>query len=118
MIGIRDFTYWLPTDLPWGMDFWDGIMRHPTMIYEMILLAIFFVIFVSWLYSQERKWWIRNWFYLFIITYFLYRFAVGFIQPYSEFWWWLSTYQIIALPMVLYWAWMMRRVEHPTERRK
>lgn len=102
MTGIRDFTYGLPTSLPWGMNFGDGIMRHPTMIYEMILFFLFFAIFCYWLYTKKRKWWINNGFYIFIIIYFIYRFSVGFIQPYSHFWFWLSTYQIIAIPMVLY----------------
>lgn len=106
MTGIRDFTYWLPTTLPWGMDFWDGIMRHPTMIYEMILLSIFFIVFCIWLYSWYRKWWINNWFYVFVVIYFIYRFSVGFIQPYSIWWLWLSTYQVIAIPMIVY-GWQM-----------
>ena len=106
--GVRDFTYGLPTSLPWWIDFWDGIIRHPTMIYEMILLTIFFVIFLFWLYSKKRIWWIRNGFYVFIFTYFLYRFLVGFIQPYSHFWFWLSTYQVIALPMCVYWGMMIK----------
>ncbi len=109
MTGLRDFTYGLPTSLPWGVDFWDGITRHPTMIYEMVLLAIFFAIFCVWLYSTNRKWWIANWFYIFIIIYFIYRFLVGFIQPYSTWWLGLSTYQVIAIPMVMYGWWMVRK---------
>ncbi len=105
--GLRDFTYGLPTSLPWGVDFGDGIARHPTMIYEMILLALFFAFFLFWLYSRERKWWIEKGFYLFVITYFFYRFFVGFIQPYSHFWWGLSTYQLIAIPMIIYGGWMI-----------
>ncbi len=106
--GIRDFTYWLPTTLPWWVDFWDGIPRHPTMIYEMLLLSIFFVIFCFWLASKHRKWWIWHGFYVFIIVYFIYRFMVGFVQPYSNWWLWLSTYQVISIPMVVY-GWMMVR---------
>ena len=109
MTGLRDFTYGLPTSLPWGVDFGDGITRHPTMIYEMILLAIFFAIFCTWLYSKHRKWWIINGFYIFIITYFVYRFSVGFVQPYSTWWFGLSTYQAIAIPMVMYGWWMARK---------
>ncbi|MDD2917286.1 MAG: prolipoprotein diacylglyceryl transferase [Candidatus Gracilibacteria bacterium] len=107
--GVRDFTYGLPTTLPWGMDLGDGILRHPTMIYEMVLLAVFFAIFCFGLYSSKRAWWIHNGFYVFIIVYFLYRFSVGFIQPYSTFWFGLSTYQVIAIPMVTYGVWMMRK---------
>ncbi|OIP51981.1 hypothetical protein AUK10_04200 [Candidatus Gracilibacteria bacterium CG2_30_37_12] len=107
--GIRDFTYGLPTNLPWAMNFGDGIPIHPTMIYEMILLALFFIIFCFGLYSKARKWWIRNGFYVFIIIYFTYRFLVGFIQPYSQWWLGLSTYQIIAIPMVVYGIAMIRK---------
>lgn len=105
--GVRDFTYGLPTTLPWGMDLWDGVLRHPTMIYEMVLLAVFFTIFCFWLYSRKRAWWIRNGFYIFIVVYFTYRFLVGFIQPYSQWWLGLSTYQAIAIPMVVYGGWMV-----------
>ena len=105
--GLRDFTYGLPTTLPWGVDFGDGIPRHPTMVYEMILLAVFFVVFVAGLHSPRRAWWIDNGFYVFVVVYFVYRFAVGFVQPYSTFWWGLSTYQTIAIPMVAYGAWMI-----------
>lgn len=100
--GLRDFTYGTPTILPWGIDFGDGIKRHPTMIYEMILLSIFFLVFCIWLSGEKRKWWINNGFYLFIIFYFIYRFFVGFIQPYSTWCLWLSTYQFISIPMITY----------------
>ncbi len=106
--GLRDFTYGDATSLPWWLDFWDGIPRHPTMIYEMILLTVFFLIFILWLYSKKRKWWITNWFYVFIITYFVYRFSVGFVQPYSTWWLWLSTYQVISIPMIVYGWWMVK----------
>ncbi len=39
LAGLSDGTYGLPTDLPWGVDFGDGIGRHPTQLYE-ILFAI------------------------------------------------------------------------------
>lgn len=106
---LRDFTYWLPTSLPWWIDFGDGITRHPTMIYEMMLLTIFFIFFMFWLSSDKRKWWIVNGFYVFIITYFIYRFTIGFIQPYSTWWFGLSTYQVISVPMIIYGWWMVRK---------
>lgn len=105
---LRDFTYGLPTSLPWWIDFWDGILRHPTMIYEMVLLFLFFIALMIWL-KREPIWWTKNGFYLFIGIYFFYRFLVGFIQPYSHFWWWFSTYQLIAIPMITYSIYMVKR---------
>lgn len=34
LAGLHDDTYGLPTALPWGVDFGDGIRRHPTPLYE------------------------------------------------------------------------------------
>jgi prolipoprotein diacylglyceryltransferase len=32
--GLQDDTYGNPTALPWGVDFGDGIARHPTQLYD------------------------------------------------------------------------------------
>lgn len=37
--GTWDQTYGIPTTLPWGWDYGDGIPRHPTAMYEMLLIA-------------------------------------------------------------------------------
>jgi prolipoprotein diacylglyceryltransferase len=37
--GLADDTYGNPTTLPWGVDFGDGVRRHPTQLYD-ILFAI------------------------------------------------------------------------------
>jgi len=34
LAGLHDDTYGLPTVMPWGVDFGDGIRRHPTQLYE------------------------------------------------------------------------------------
>ena len=39
LAGLADDTYGIPTDLPWGMDFGDGIRRHPTQLYDMLFAA-------------------------------------------------------------------------------
>jgi len=33
--GLEDDTYGTATSLPWGIDFGDGIRRHPTQLYDM-----------------------------------------------------------------------------------
>ncbi|ATB38833.1 diacylglyceryl transferase [Cystobacter fuscus] len=40
--GLDDHTYGVATSLPWGVDFGDGVSRHPTQLYEaafMVLVA-------------------------------------------------------------------------------
>ena len=39
LTGLSDQTYGLPTRLPWGIDFGDGIPRHPTQLYEILFLT-------------------------------------------------------------------------------
>jgi len=38
--GLADHTYGNPTSLPWGVDFGDGVARHPTQLYEIAFIAI------------------------------------------------------------------------------
>jgi prolipoprotein diacylglyceryltransferase len=38
--GLWDQTFGIPTNLPWGWDYGDGVSRHPTALYEMGLVAV------------------------------------------------------------------------------
>lgn len=40
LAGLNDDTYGLPTGLPWGVDFGDGVPRHPTQLYEIGFAAL------------------------------------------------------------------------------
>jgi prolipoprotein diacylglyceryltransferase len=40
LAGLSDDTYGTPTKLPWGIDFGDGIPRHPTQLYEILFLGV------------------------------------------------------------------------------
>jgi prolipoprotein diacylglyceryltransferase len=40
LAGLHDDTYGLPTTLPWGVDLGDGLLRHPSPLYEMGFLAL------------------------------------------------------------------------------
>ena len=39
--GIDDHTFGVPTRLPWGCDFGDGLHRHPVQLYESFSMALF-----------------------------------------------------------------------------
>jgi prolipoprotein diacylglyceryltransferase len=38
--GLHDDTYGLATSWPWGLDFGDGVPRHPTQLYDMAMVAL------------------------------------------------------------------------------
>ncbi len=39
LAGLNDGTFGNPTVLPWGIDFGDGIARHPTQLYDMLWVS-------------------------------------------------------------------------------
>ncbi len=40
LTGLADHTYGVATALPWGVDFGDGVFRHPTQLYESLFLVL------------------------------------------------------------------------------
>jgi prolipoprotein diacylglyceryltransferase len=38
--GLHDDTYGVATALPWGVDFGDGVSRHPTQLYDIAVVAV------------------------------------------------------------------------------
>jgi phosphatidylglycerol:prolipoprotein diacylglycerol transferase len=66
------------TSLPWGVDFGDGLRRHPTQLYEMAFHATLAVILAV---LQRRGMFRGQLIKLYIITYLVYRFATEFLRP-------------------------------------
>ena len=44
LAGLADDTYGIPTRLPWGVDFGDGLARHPTQLYEILFAAVLWLV--------------------------------------------------------------------------
>jgi prolipoprotein diacylglyceryltransferase len=79
LAGLHDDTYGIPTSLPWGIDFGDGVRRHPTQLYEMLYAAI-----AWWLLSRSRAWLAREpglAFKLLLSSYLLWRLAIDSLKP-------------------------------------
>ncbi|MFC6645723.1 prolipoprotein diacylglyceryl transferase [Granulicella cerasi] len=76
--GLADDTYGKPTSLPWGVNFGDGIPRHPTQLYELVfLLALAWALhrFNAKPHREGRT------FRLFLLAYLAWRFAIDFLKP-------------------------------------
>lgn len=107
LIWLRDNTHGLETTIAWWFDYWDWILRHPAQIYEIIVLLIIWIIFVLWL-KYKKSFFLKNWFFIFCLFYFIYRFLVGFIMPYSHFWFWINTIQVVSIWMIFYAIYKLR----------
>jgi phosphatidylglycerol---prolipoprotein diacylglyceryl transferase len=78
LTGLEDKTYGTATALPWGMDFGDGLHRHPTQLYEIVFLILLGV---------GLRWRLRRGlasgmlFKLYFASYFAFRFWIDFLKP-------------------------------------
>jgi prolipoprotein diacylglyceryltransferase len=99
--GLEDMTYGTPTALPWGVDFGDGVPRHPVQLYEAAAMAAFLFAFV-FLLRQKVEWVRRTGFYLFVAVYALQRFGWEFLKPYGTVIGPLNLFHLLSLALVAY----------------
>ncbi len=66
------------TNLPWGVDFGDGIHRHPTQLYEAGFHALMAIVLAQF---QSRGMFRGQLIKLYLIAYMTYRFATEFLRP-------------------------------------
>jgi phosphatidylglycerol---prolipoprotein diacylglyceryl transferase len=106
-----------PTDLPWGVDFGDGVRRHPTQIYESLFhltmaFTLLLIIRHGWSRNQRLK--------FYLIAYGVYRFLSEFIRPEPIYACGLTYFQWVALFMIvalaLQWAYDARQMNRSRAR--
>jgi prolipoprotein diacylglyceryltransferase len=89
--------YGSPTDLPWGVDFGDGIRRHPTQVYE-VLFHLAMALILWQMVRRDLLRWQQLKFYL--IAYAVYRFLTEYIRPEPPLWLGWTFYQWVASFMI------------------
>ncbi|MBW8830651.1 MAG: prolipoprotein diacylglyceryl transferase [Burkholderiales bacterium] len=79
LAGLYDDTYGVVTALPWGVDFGDGLNRHPTQLYEMLFVCAW----AALLLRQRKRWQPAPglMFKLFLSGYLVWRLGVEGIKP-------------------------------------
>ena len=98
--GLEDGTYGVSSDLPWAMDFGDGIRRHPTNLYE---IAFWLTLWCAMtLFEKRHKLTDGSRFKLIMVCYLAFRFLIEFIKPDYFFSFGLSTIQLVCLAGILY----------------
>lgn len=107
--GLDDFTYGTPTELPWGHDFGDGILRHPVQLYESIAMAGFAAFYVVMVLRRDSgdNFIVTNGFYLALAYYGAQRFLWEFVKPYGALIGPLSLFHLLSLAIFSYAAIML-----------
>ena len=99
LTGLSDRTYGIATTLPWGIDFGDGIPRHPTQLYEIGFLLVLFCVLQQVKQRPRRS---GDLFKIYMIAYLSFRFLIDFIKPEFRPLLGLSAIQIACLSGLLY----------------
>jgi len=98
--GLEDQSYGIATGLPWGIDFGDGIARHPTQLYEVVVLAGLGALLIV---RADMTASVGDRFKLFMVVYLGFRLLVEFIKPVVRIGG-LSAIQWVCLALVAYYA--------------
>lgn len=98
--GINEFTYGYETSTVFGMDLGDGILRHPTSLYELLFLIFLW----RGLKTLKKRATLKSGelFKWFMILYFSFRFFIEFLKPNVFYVFGLSTIQILCIICLLY----------------
>lgn len=97
---FRGCCYGKPTDLPWGVNFGDGVLRHPTQIYESLFMFVMFI----YLERIKDRPYIKPGalFKRLMISYFVFRFFIEFIRVEPILVYGLTVFQVISIAVILY----------------
>lgn len=99
--GLSDATYGVPSNLPWAVDFGDGIPRHPTQLYDIVWL-LGSAAAIAWL-ARRQPLLAGDAFKLFLAGYLGWRLLVDALKPIPEVYWpGLSGIQWLCLLGLLY----------------
>jgi phosphatidylglycerol---prolipoprotein diacylglyceryl transferase len=109
LAGLEDGTFGTPTGLPWGVDFGDGVARHPAQLYDIAFLAMLWMA----LRRGDGRWTEGARFRVFMTAYLAYRFGVEFLKPVPRFGPGLSVLQMACLAGLIYYhrVWLFPRTQ-------
>ncbi|MGI4875387.1 MAG: prolipoprotein diacylglyceryl transferase family protein [Janthinobacterium lividum] len=108
--GLDDGTYGTATRLPWGLDFGDGIRRHPTNLYEIGFLLL--LAGALWALAHSRPLPDGRRFELFLAAYLLFRLLVEFLKPQPATWLGFTAIQWACVAGLGYYIWLWGRPKH------
>ena len=99
--GLPDFTYGVPTRLPWGVDLGDHVSRHPVQVYESLCMGAFLAVWLLGL-KARAPWAMRRGFYALCVWYGVQRFAWEFLKPYPPVLGPFNVFHILCAGLIAY----------------
>jgi prolipoprotein diacylglyceryltransferase len=99
--GLDDHTFGTRTTLPWGVDFGDGVRRHPVQLYESAVMVAFVVAFLV-LRRRGHPLATALGFYFFVGVYAAQRFIWEFVKPYGTIIGPFNTFHLLSAGLIVY----------------
>lgn len=106
--GLEDGTHGVATTLSIGVDYGDGVTRHPAQLYELVYLLALGVT-LAFLARHLRE---GGLFRAFMVGYLAYRLGIGFIKPYPAIMG-LNAIQWASFAGLTHYAWSAVRERRP-----
>jgi phosphatidylglycerol---prolipoprotein diacylglyceryl transferase len=101
LTGLDDHTAGVATALPWGVNFGDGLPRHPTQLYE-IVFALTLGVF---LWRRMQKAFVSgDLFKIFMVAYFSFRLTCDFLKPDARVFLGMASIQWACVAMLVYYS--------------
>jgi prolipoprotein diacylglyceryltransferase len=101
LTGLDDHTVGFATSLPWGVNFGDGISRHPTQLYE----VLFTLTLGGFLWRRmQRPYASGDIFKMFMVAYFAFRLACDFLKPEVHVFLGMSSIQWACVGVLVYYS--------------
>ena len=114
LTGLSDNTYGVATNLPWGVNFGDGISRHPTQLYEIgfllgLIPVLYYVLKSASVWSmtsaqQPARFTPGDAFKVFMVAYLSFRLLCDFIKPHPRIFLGLGGIQWACVLVLLYYS--------------
>jgi phosphatidylglycerol---prolipoprotein diacylglyceryl transferase len=101
LTGLEDHTFGTATSLPWGVNFGDGVARHPTQLYEIIFAAALGAFLWRRMNREHRE---GDIFKMFMLAYFGFRLACDFLKPDVRVFMKLTSIQWACVVMLVYYS--------------
>jgi len=104
--GLEDQTYGIASNVPWAMDFGDGVLRHPVQLYESFSMLVFLILTLVML-ARRNETFMAYGFYFLAIWYGGQRFVWEFLKPYQTIIGPFNLFHFICAGLILYGIWMI-----------
>jgi len=108
LTGLDDHTYGTVTTWWTGIDFGDGLKRHPTQLYEIVFLLLLGAI-ILWIKKVNKILWEGYLFQLFMLSYLFFRFLIDFIKPFPHAYGVFNHIQIAAMAGIVYYVLLINK---------